>query len=154
VARTGASAAVFNAYRTGQDRLRNAGRNIIDQLHNALPFRAELIARNQSEGLIDKGRVDGVKDGMVFDLVRQSSADVLNEGIGLVYSPNDIVGRLTIEKADEEVSAGRITRVGFFDRISPGDEIFLSPAEDNRARPFETTLPADPELRNLLRTLR
>jgi hypothetical protein len=154
VARTGASAAVFNAYRTGQDRLRNASRNILDQLQSALPFRAELIARNQSEGLIDKGRADGVRDGMVYDLIRQGSADVLNEGIGIVYSPDDVVGRLVIEKADEEVSAGRLPRVGFFDRISPGDGIFLSPSEKNQARPFDTVLPADPELRSLLRTLR
>ena len=153
-ARTGAVAAVFNAYRTGQDRLRYGSRNILDQLNNALPFRAELIARRQDEGLIDKGRADGVNDGAVYDVVRRGTTEIFNEGIGLYYSNSDIVGRITIEKADEEVSAGKLTRVGFFDRIGIGDEIFLAPADENQYRASSAVQPADPELRNLLRTMR
>jgi hypothetical protein len=153
VARTGAPAAVFNAYRTGQDRLRYASRGIVDQLSRALPFRAELIRRNQGRALIDKGRADGVKDGEVFEIVRRGSAGILNEGIGLVYTADDMVGKIAIEKADEEVSAGVLTRTGFFDRISEGDEIFLVP-EENAAVPQPAIVPMDPELRSLLRTLR
>jgi tetratricopeptide (TPR) repeat protein len=152
VARTGAPAAVFNAYRTGQDRLRYASRGIVDQLSKALPFRASLILRRQSQGLIDKGRADGVKDGDVFDVVRQGSAGILNEGIGLVYAPDDIIGKLTIEKADEEVSAGVLERIGFFDRIVQGDDIFIIPKKEEAAVPSPSV--ADPELRSLLRTLR
>jgi tetratricopeptide (TPR) repeat protein len=153
VARTGASAAVFNAYRTGQDRLRYAARGIVDQLGRALPFRAELIRRNQARALIDKGRADGVKDGAVFEIVRKGSAGILNEGIGLVYAADEVVGKITIEKADEEVSSGALARNGFFDRISEGDEIFLLPEEGAKS-PAAGTSPADPELRALLRTLR
>jgi hypothetical protein len=153
VARTGAPAAVFNTYRTGQDRLRYASRGIVDQLSKALPFRAELIRRRQGQGLIDKGRADGVKDGDVFDVVRRGSAGILNEGIGLVYAPDDIIGKLTIEKADEEVSAGALERIGFFDRITQGDEIFIIPKkEEGISAPSPSV--ADPELRSLLRTLR
>jgi tetratricopeptide (TPR) repeat protein len=153
VARTGTVAAVFNVYRTGQDKLRNGSRNIVDQLQAALPFRAELIRRNQGDGLIDKGRVDGVRNGMVFNLVRRGRAEIQNEGIGLVYDSADIIGTLTIESADEEVSAGRLARVGFFDSITPGDEVFLVP-DGNSSRPPASATPIDPELRNLLRALR
>ncbi|MCL2479807.1 MAG: hypothetical protein FWF22_09910, partial [Treponema sp.] len=154
VARTGASAAVFNSYRTGQDRLRNAGRNIVDQLSSALPFRAELIARRSGDGLIDKGRADGVSVGAVYDLVRRGASEIKNEGIGLSYSDSDIVGKLTIDNADEEVSAGKLARTGFFDLIGIGDEVFLFPADGNRQPSAQTVQPADPELRNLLRTMR
>ena len=152
VARTGAVAAVFNTYRTGQDRLRYASRGIVEQLSRALPFRAELIRRRQDQGLIDKGRADGVKDGAEFDVILKGRAGILNEGIGLVYSGEDIVGKLVIEKADEEVSEGRLDRNGFFDRISPGDDIFLAPGktEIQSAASPQT----DPELRALLRMLR
>ncbi|MDR2618310.1 MAG: tetratricopeptide repeat protein [Treponema sp.] len=153
VARTGASAAVFNAYRTGGDRLRYAGRNIVDQLAGALPFRAELLSRRQAQGLIDKGRADGVGNGAVYHVVRKGSAGILNEGIGVVYAPDDIVGTMTIESADEEVSAGTLARNGFFDRIAEGDELFLVPEEKEDPLP-ESPAPADPELRALLRTLR
>jgi hypothetical protein len=152
VARTGAKAAVFNSFRTGPDRLRYASRGIVDQLSAALPFRSELLLRRQDQGLIDKGRADGVKDGIEFEVVHKGRTGIMNEGIGLLYSPEDVVGKLVIEKADEEVSAGRLTRNGFFDRITPGDEVFLVP--EMKEPKGDTPLPVDPELRSLLRTLR
>jgi len=152
VARTGTSAAVFNAFRTGPDRLRNASRGIVDQLSASLPFRAELVIRRNDQGLIDKGRADGVKNGDEFNVVMKGRTEIQNEGIGLIFTPDDVVGKLTIESADEEVSVGRLTRNGFFDRISAGDEVILI-AE--RTQPQSSpSLPGDPELRALLRTLR
>jgi hypothetical protein len=124
----------------------------VDQLSRALPFRAELLLRRQDQGLIDKGRVDGVRDGDEFLLVQRGRVGIQNEGIRLVYSPEDVVGRLVIERADEEVSAGRLHRNGFFDRISPGDEV-IRVQERNELQ--ATITPAiDPELRTLLRMLR
>jgi tetratricopeptide (TPR) repeat protein len=155
VARTGAPAAVFNVYRTGQDRLRYASRGIVDQLVKALPFRANLIARRQAQGLIDKGRADGVKNGDVYEVVRRNSVGILNEGIGITYAPDEVVGEFIVERADEDVSAGTLARKGFFDRIAAGDELFLVPKPDETgAATAESTGPADPELRSLLRTLR
>jgi tetratricopeptide (TPR) repeat protein len=154
VARTGAKAAVFSAFRTGPDRLRYASRGVADQLSAALPFRGELLLRRQDQGLIDKGRADGVQDGAEYEVVLKGRTGILNEGIGLVYAAGDVIGKLTIEKADEEVAAGKLTRNGFFDRITPGDEIFLIPEKkDGPPRP-DAPSPADPELRALLRTLK
>jgi tetratricopeptide (TPR) repeat protein len=152
VARTGTPAAVFSAFRTGPDRLRNASRAIVDQLSASLPFRAELVIRRNDQGLIDKGRADGVKNGDEFNVVMKGRTEIQNEGIGLVFTPDDVVGKLTIESADEEVSVGRLTRNGFFDRIAAGDEVILI-AE--RTQPQSSpSLPGDPELRALLRMLR
>ena len=154
VARTGSQAAVFNAFRTGPDRLRYASRGIVDQLSSALPFRSALLLRRQDQGLIDKGRADGVKDGAEYNVIRKGNIEILNEGIGLVYTPEDVVGKLTIEKADEEVSAGKLARNGFFDRISPGDEVVLAPEKKDDKAGAAPPPPADPELRALLRMLR
>ena len=151
VGRTGAPAANFHTFRTGVDRLRNASRGIADQLGAALPFRGKLLQRRQSQGLIDKGRADGVRVGAVFDVVKRDRFQIANEGIGVVYAPEDLVGTFTVETADEEVSAGVLARSGFFDRIEAGDEIILNPRGAGRP-PLETA--ANPELRALLRTLR
>ncbi|MDR1252990.1 MAG: tetratricopeptide repeat protein [Treponema sp.] len=151
-ARTGAAAGTFSTFRTGSDRLRSAGRGIVDQLAASLPFRASLLIRRQGQGLIDKGRVDGVKAGDVFDVVKKGRPQIANEGIALVYTADDLVGKMTIDSADEEVASGTLVRSGFFDRIEAGDEIILQPEKDER--PNGAVPETNPELRDLLRGLR
>jgi hypothetical protein len=128
----------------------------VNQVSAAMPFRAELVSRRHNQGLINKGRADGVSVGDEFDIVQRGRADLLNEGIGLFYTADDVVGRLIIETADEEVAVGRLVRNGFFDRITVGDELFLAPGS-NPTGGQQGIVPAiqvDPELRALLRTLR
>ncbi|GHU15553.1 hypothetical protein FACS1894163_02680 [Spirochaetia bacterium] len=152
VGRTGSPAETFYTYRTGQDRLRNAGRGLADQLALALPFRGELIVRRQAQALLDKGRADGVKIEQVYDVVKKGRAAILNEGIGLYYAPDDVVGTFTVENADEEVASGALARNGFFDRIAVGDELILQNEKTESAVPRENQTNA--ELQNLLRKLR
>ena len=151
VGRTGAAAGSFYTYRTGVDRLRNASRGIADQLGAAFPLRGRLLHRQQAQGLIDKGKVDGVKAGAVYDVVKKGHFQLAHDGIGLIYADEDIVGKITIESVDEEVASGTLARNGFFDRIEAGDEVMLR-AEGGVKPPVETA--ANPELRALLRTLR
>ncbi|MDR1898379.1 MAG: tetratricopeptide repeat protein [Treponema sp.] len=151
-ARTGSAAGTFYAYRTGGDRLRNAARGMADQIAASLPFRGKLLARRQAQALIDKGRADGVTNGDVYDVVKRGRAVIPGEGIGLSYTADDLVGKITIDNADEEVSAGTLQRNGFFDRIEEGDEIILEAKKDETAPPPENAV--NPELRALLRTLR
>jgi hypothetical protein len=152
VGRTGSPAAKFYSYRTGPDRLRNASRGIVDQLDAALPFRGVLLRRRAGQGLLDKGKADGVTAGTVYDLVKKGKGSIRNEGVGLVYAPEDIVGAFTVDRVDEELSSGVLARNGFFDRIEAGDEIIAK--KDDEAESAALPAPASPELRSLLRTLR
>jgi tetratricopeptide (TPR) repeat protein len=159
VSRTGSPAGIRYSYRTGPDRLRNASRNLVEQLGAALPFRAVLTRRRAAQALIDKGKGDGITAGMVFNVVKRGRAGLANEGIALVYGPADVVGTLTIGSIDEEVSAGMLTRSGFFDLIEAGDEVFLQmPDAASPAAPGTASSalppPVNAELRALLRTLR
>lgn len=150
VARTGSPAASFYVYRTGTDRFRNASRGIVDALSASLPFRAELLQYRQGQGLIDKGRLDGVQPDTTYEIVRKGSAVVKNEGRGLSYTTDAVVGTLAITSVDEEVAAGTVSRNGFFDLVAPGDTIVLRP-ESPQPVP-ESQL--DPELRRLISTVR
>jgi tetratricopeptide (TPR) repeat protein len=152
VGRTGAPALSVSSFKTGTDRLRNAALDLVEQTGGALPFRGSLVQRRAAQGLIDKGRADGVAAETVYEIVKQGRSVVKNEGIGLSYSEDDVVGTLVVERVDEEVSSGLISRRGFFDRVAPGDEIILQPQAAETGPPAETA--ADPELRTLLRTLR
>jgi len=142
---------VIFTYRTGVDRLRNASRGIADQLGASLPFRGKLVFRKAAQGLIDKGKADGVKEGDIYDVVKKGRPQTANQGIGLFYQPDDLVGKMTIESVDEEIASGTLTRSGFFDRIEAGDEVIFQPAGSIKVPP-ETAV--NPELRTLLKTLR
>ncbi|MCL2276308.1 MAG: tetratricopeptide repeat protein [Treponema sp.] len=151
VGRTGSPAGTFYAYRTGNDRLRDASRGIISQFNSLLPQRGRLLIRNQGQALINKGRADGVQMGAVYDVVKRGRAQTANEGVALIYPNEDLVGRLTITNVDEEIAIGTLARNGFFDRIEAGDEIILQ--ENRSARPVIESA-ANPELRALLRSIR
>jgi tetratricopeptide (TPR) repeat protein len=152
VGRTGSPARTFSAFRTGADRLRNASRSMVEQLGAALPFRGELVQRRAAQGLVDKGRADGVAENTVYEIVKKGRPVIRNEGIGLSYGEEDVVGTLVISRTDEEVASGTISRNGFFDRVEAGDEIIL---QTPKTEPSDTGPSlADPELRALLRALR
>jgi hypothetical protein len=154
VARTGAAAAVFNVYRAGSDRLRDAVRNICGQIDAALPFRGVLLRRASDQGLLDKGKLDGVKENGVYQIIKKGGLEIESQGIGLKFSPDDVVGTFTVGKVDEEVSAGSLGRRGIFDLVTEGDDIILQDEKTAAAGVTTSNTPADPELRAILRTLR
>jgi len=151
VARTGSPAGTLYTYRTGSDRLRDASRGIVTQLSSQMPLRGRLLIRRQGQALINKGRADGIQQDAVFDIVKQGRPQTANEGIALIYSDDELVGKFTVTNVDEEIAIGTLTRNGFFDRIEPSDEIILQAEKSTRQAPESA---ANPELRALLRTLR
>jgi tetratricopeptide (TPR) repeat protein len=150
VGRTGSPAGTFYTYRTGTDRLRDASRGIVTQLSSSLPVRGRLLIRRQGQALINKGKADGILQDTVYDIVKKGRPQTANEGIAIIYSSDELVGKLTITNVDEEIAIGTLARNGFFDRIEPGDEIILQANKTNRTAESA----ASPELRALLRTLR
>jgi tetratricopeptide (TPR) repeat protein len=180
VASTGSTAASFQVYRSGDDRLRASIRSITDQLEAALPLRAVLLKRNGTDALIDKGRADGVTEGhaaipatagaaavkavppMVFDVIKAGSLNIAAKGLALDYAPSDVLGSFTVTRADEELSQGTLKRNGWFDTMTAGDDLVLQPAKPAAAAsktkkaqaPVSTTETVNPELRDMLRSLR
>ena len=153
VGRTGSRAAAFSVYKVGQDRLRNGSRQIVSQVQNSLPFRAVILQRKASLVLIDKGKADGVAKSNTYQIIRKGSATVKNEGLGLTYTQQDIIGTLVIDEVDELVAQGTATRAGFYDEITSGDEVIALPAKGSSPIPPKNET-IDPELRALLRALR
>ncbi|MDR1468695.1 MAG: tetratricopeptide repeat protein [Spirochaetaceae bacterium] len=151
--RTGTELKTFTAYRSGENRLRNAARAVTDQLNAVLPFRASLIRRNANIAVIDKGRIDGVTQDSEYEVVKQGTAEIATDGVALKYGESVVVGTFKPTQIDEEVSLGILTRRGFFDRLAVGDDVILQPRlEQAPAQP--ATPRVGPELQALLRTLR
>jgi tetratricopeptide (TPR) repeat protein len=152
--RTGTELRTFTAYRSGENRLRNAARSVISQLNAALPFRASVIRRNAGVAVIDKGWIDGVTADTEYEVVKQGTAEVATDGVALKYADGNIAGTFKAVLVDEEVTEGILTRRGFFDRIALGDEAILQPKPEVVSERAVGTMPVSPELQALLRTLR
>jgi hypothetical protein len=119
-----------------------------------MPFRAVLLRRAAGEGLIDKGRLDGSRENTVYQIVKKGSIDVQSEGIGLQYAESDVTGSFTSKQVGEELTSGAISRAGFFDMVTAGDEVVAKDEQSAAANGTASAQAADPELRAILRTLR
>lgn len=153
VGRTGSEVASFSVYKVGQDRLRNGSRQIVAQLQMLMPFRAVIAQRKGSLVLIDKGRADGVAKSNTYQIIKQGSASIKNEGVGLSYTQGDMVGTLVIDEVGELLAQGTVSRAGFYDEIQSGDEV-ISLHENGSSPVPPKDQSIDPELRALLRALR
>ena len=61
-----------------------------------------------------------------------------------MWNEADVVARFVVERLDDELSEGRVQRVGFFDRVNPRDTIVREPpkvepaASGDKAKPAAT----------------
>lgn len=134
VARTGSPAEKFNVFRTGNDRYANAIRRLVQIMTQAMPVRGAVVARFQDDAVIDLGKADGVKAGQKFDVIPAPRVQAMNEGIGLRFAPEDVLGTFTVTTVDEDVSQGKLARGGFFDRINSGDAVLVKQDQGDAKR--------------------
>jgi tetratricopeptide (TPR) repeat protein len=126
--RTGGVAGAFNAYRSGNDRVRNAALRVVLSVEEALPLRGALIARSDSRALAGLGKADGLKAGDEFIIVKKGKLLWSESTLSLSYAREDVVGTFKAARLDDEVSEGETRKEGFFDMVNPGDEILRKPA--------------------------
>jgi tetratricopeptide (TPR) repeat protein len=141
LARTGASVASFSAYRTGNDRVRDASLRIASLVAGALPARGTLITRRFDRGLVDLGSRHGMQVGTRLAIVRKGRVHLAVDAPGIAWDDADVIGDFTVTDVDEAVSEGTIARRGTFDFVNAGDEVVVpraasaAPAEPPPPRP-------------------
>jgi tetratricopeptide (TPR) repeat protein len=128
VARTGSPAALFKAYRTGNDRLKNSALRTTELLVSALPPLGSLLKRSQDSVLVDLGKADGLAAGAKLLVVKKGAVQVKPEGMGVTYPQSSVLAEVTVTSVGEEASAGTLKSAGFFDTVNIGDQVFLAPA--------------------------
>ena len=138
VSRTGSKADSFTVFRTGNDRYANAIRRLLGVVSAAMPVRGVLLSRYQAQACIDLGKIDGIQKDQKFNVIRQNTIAVSNEGIGLTYDKDNILGTFIVTTVGEEVSEGKLERNGFFDRMNIGDTVILKP--DDAEKPQQETV--------------
>lgn len=123
LSRTGASMGSFDAFRTGNDRIRDSMLKVSSQIAALLPPRAVLLARSLDAGLIDLGTMRGLKKDDKLVIVKQGRVRLDAEAVSLQYDDGDVIGDFTVKAPDEAVAEGSVARRGWFDSINLGDEV-------------------------------
>jgi tetratricopeptide (TPR) repeat protein len=129
LSRTGERIASYNAFRTGNDRIRDCFMKIAGQISAALPLRGTLLVRRFDLGLLDLGSLSGVKKDDVLTIVRKDKVRLDPVKPGLLYDDADVLGSFTVGAVDEGSAEGKVSRKGYFDYINAGDEVVFAPAK-------------------------
>lgn len=154
VSKTGSKAESFSVFRTGNDRLSNAARKLVQNLTTTIPVSSSIISRYQNSLVIDFGKTDQIKVGDVFSIIPSNKITYKNSGIGFEYSQNDVLGTVTINTVSDDISQGSMTKIGFFDRVAVGDRLIIAQPKKNEDVPNLTETPVQNRQNALLLLLR
>jgi tetratricopeptide (TPR) repeat protein len=160
VGRTGSPAASFTAYRSGNDRVKDATMRLAGLIDASFQVKGGLVKRSQNRALVDLGSQDGLKVGDKLLVIKKGELSVQAEGLGPAYAPASIVGDFTVTRLDEEVCEGDLKAAGFFDTMNSGDEVIQAPAPGGssgsqaKAVARDLTPPASPQLSKLYTTVK
>ncbi|MBQ4377793.1 MAG: tetratricopeptide repeat protein [Treponema sp.] len=124
-ARTGTETTKFSSFRTGNDKFASVLRAFRKDLLNMLPVRGKILQRSVNEILVDLGTVEGMKNDVVLDVVKQGRITTNDKGLGVTYEDKDLLGTIKITRAGEEISEGTLSQSGFYDRVNVGDEVLV-----------------------------
>ncbi len=127
LSRTGALIASFNAFRTGNDRVRDSFLKLAEQIAGTLRPWGTLLVRKFNDGLVDVGTFQGLKKGDALIVVRRGGVRLAAEKPGLAYDEKDVLADFPVAATDEGVSEGTIKIRGYFDYVNAGDSI-IAPA--------------------------
>ncbi len=126
LARTGGRIASFAAFRTGNDRVRDALMKLAAQVAELLPPKGSLLTRKFGQGVVDLGSFHGVKKDDALVIVRKGRVQLRSDGPGLAYDEKDVLGDFKVTGLDEAVSEGSVTGRGYFDYVNAGDQVLYA----------------------------
>lgn len=139
--RTGTETARFSSFRTGNDRFASVLRSFRRDLLSILPVRGKIIDKTVSSILVDLGTVEGIKKDAVLDVVKAGKIRTVDQGLGITFDKKDLLGKIKVTKAGEEISEGNLEQNGFYDRVNVGDEvvIYSLPKENGEGQALESS---------------
>lgn len=123
--RTGTETAKFSSFRTGNDKFSAVLRAFRRDLLDILPVRGKIIKRSVNEILVDLGRVEGMKEGVVLDVIKDGKILTSDKGLGVTFEEKNLLGSIKISQAGEEIAQGTLSLKGFYDRVNVGDEVLV-----------------------------
>lgn len=131
--RTGTETVKFSSFRTGNDKFSSVLRAFRRDLLDILPVRGKIIQRSVNEILVDLGTVEGMKEGVVLDVIKAGKILTKDKGLGITYDEKNYLGTIKINRSGEEISQGTLEQDGFYDRVNVGDEVLVKFRPDEKS---------------------
>ena len=138
----------FPIYKKGLQRVATALRDLSKSVGNYFPLWGRLLQRNKNIGLVSIGTRDGVKKELKFTILKSGTSTFSGDDGFIKFSLADSLGTFTVTDLDDRLAEGTLEKTGFYDLITPGDEVLFVPTPKE---PTPVVWPAYSELqRNIL----
>lgn len=124
--RTGLQLTDDKFYSTGNNRFSTVLRRFRNSILEKLAVRGKIIERNGNTVLIDLGKSENIVKDARFNIIKKGQIRTADNGNGLYYKDEDVLGTVVVTEGGEEISEAVIDNHGFYDRINVGDEITLT----------------------------
>ncbi|OQY33074.1 MAG: hypothetical protein B6241_09005 [Spirochaetaceae bacterium 4572_59] len=137
LSRTGVLTDSFDLLRSGNNRVSDILRKTSDNIETRLPIKGQLLSVDGDRVLVNLGFLNQVEPEMSFILLRKGGGRWLDKPPFMDYEADDVLGTVLVDKVQEELSSGILTRNSPFDLVNPGDEVYTLPenAEDQLMDP-------------------
>ena len=133
---------------TGNNRIWETLNRLSEQIINDSGKEGKIIKINFDQGIINLGKLDGIKENDSFLIVKKDKIAPDRSRIGYTYSSSEIIGKFQVTKVDENISEGLIQSRDLFNLINHGDFVF--PEKQNNTEKKEDTFISEYGLFNII----
>jgi hypothetical protein len=105
------------------------------------PARGQLLARQFDTGIVDLGRLSGIRQDEKLLVIHRDRLQLSGERVGFSYREEDVLGEFTVTRLDENICEGTIARKSFFDQINPYDHVIRPAPAAQGGGPAESSGP-------------
>lgn len=134
-------------FRTGNQKISHSLQLLSRTLSESLPVWSEIIARKFNQVLINVGKIQGIKPGDIFLVIRKEDFLLKKDSIGPELNFELLLGEIEITKTDDLISEGILKKYQFFDLINTGDYIIKKTESmdfsEKEKIPVNQSLPVD-----------
>jgi len=121
---------------TGNNRVWENLNRLSDKIINDSGKEGQIIKINFDKGIINLGKLDGIKENDMFLIVKKDKISPDRTRVGNTYSSSEIIGEFQVTVIDENLSEGIIKSRDIFNLVNHGDFVFPktkdSPIEDKK----------------------
>ena len=106
---------------TGNNRIWESLNKLSADLLRDAMVAGEILKIDFDRGLINLGRLDGIKKGDIFNIVKKEKIAPDRVSMGKSYPSSEIIGKFEVTETDEYISEGRIRNIDIFSLVNHGD---------------------------------